>query len=63
MGLLWGNEKKECPDCGMEIPLSARVCPYCHSTQNSTIDDIHQYGSADISGDNIWNNYAVSIPV
>ncbi len=30
MGLLWGNETKGCPECGMEIPSSAKTCPYCH---------------------------------
>lgn len=46
MGLLWGYDKKTCPECGMEIPSSARRCPYCHEEfgNNSFFDDIHQYG-------------------
>lgn len=24
---------KVCPECGMEIPLSAKTCPYCRSAQ------------------------------
>ncbi len=44
--MLWGYDKKTCPECGMEIPSSARRCPYCHGEfgNNSLFDDIHQYG-------------------
>lgn len=46
MGLLWGNDKKICPDCGMEIPDVARVCPYCHKQldNNTLFDNIHSFG-------------------
>lgn len=46
MGFLWGNDKKKCPDCGMDIPSSAKVCPYCHKAfgSNSLADDIHEFG-------------------
>lgn len=45
MGLLWGNDKKKCPECGMEIPSSARTCPYCHRKfEDSLIGDIHEHG-------------------
>ena len=43
--LLFGStEDKHCFECGMMIPWSAKKCPFCHSIQNSTLDDIHQYG-------------------
>jgi len=43
--LLFGStEDKRCFECGMMIPWSAKKCPFCHSTQDSTLDDIHQYG-------------------
>ena len=41
---LGSTEDKRCPECGMMIPWDARKCPYCHSTQDSTLNDIHQYG-------------------
>lgn len=45
MGLLWGYEKKTCPECGMEIPSSAKTCPYCHEKFSDSLwADIHQYG-------------------
>lgn len=45
MGLLWGNEKKTCPECGMEIPSSAKTCPYCHTKfKDSLMGNVHQYG-------------------
>lgn len=45
--LLFGasrDDSKYCYYCQKEIPATAIKCPYCHSDQNSTIDDIHQYG-------------------
>lgn len=45
MGLLWGNDTKTCPECGMEIPSSAKTCPYCHRKfQDSLMSDVHQFG-------------------
>ena len=31
MGILFGNETKKCPECGMIIPSEARKCPYCRT--------------------------------
>lgn len=39
MGLLWGNKDSlmTCHECGMKIPNTARICPYCRSEQKHTV--------------------------
>lgn len=45
MGLLWGYNKKTCPECGMEIPSSAKTCPYCHRKfDDNLLSDVHEHG-------------------
>ncbi len=45
MGLLWGDEKKTCRECGMKIPHHANKCPYCRTKQtNNYYNDIEAFG-------------------
>ena len=46
MGILFGNETKKCPECGMIIPSEARKCPYCRTEfgEPSLSDDLNRFG-------------------
>ena len=46
MGILFGNETKKCPECGMIIPSEARKCPYCRTEfgEPSLSDDLNRCG-------------------
>ena len=44
-GTTLGNDKKKCPDCGMEIPSSAKVCPFCRREFSDSLGaNIHEHG-------------------
>ena len=46
MGILFGNETKKCPECGMIILSEARKCPYCRTEfgEPSLSDDLNRFG-------------------